>query len=248
MVYEYPLRIGISHIGRDGVLKLGSAADILQNATWFQLDTETAFMAFFRENHAGMYLVSRQIVIFRLPRYGENIRVKSWVTGCDRLFGYRNSAVYDEAGSLCIGAYAVGAFVDLEKAAPLRIPRELADQVEKYEALDMEIFPRKIPVPGGMVQKPDAIRVQGYHLDNYSHMNNARYVDIASACLPEAFAVRHIRMEYKKAALEGDIIVPWASPACLSPQGALSLVISLNDPGGQPYTVMEFSGLNEPVP
>jgi acyl-ACP thioesterase len=241
MVYEYPLRIGISHIGRDGVLKLGAAVDVLQNATWFQLDTETAFMAYFRENNAGMYLVSRQIVVVRLPRYAENIRVRSWVTGCDRLFGYRNSAIYDETGALCIGAYAVGAFVDLEKAAPLRVPRELADQAEKYEALDMEILPRKIPIPGDMIQKSDSIRVQAYHLDNYSHMNNARYVDIASACLPQGFAARRIRMEYKKAALEGDIIVPFVSPACPSPGEAASLVITLNDPAGQPYTVMEFS-------
>jgi acyl-ACP thioesterase len=241
MVYEYPLQIGISHIGKDSLLKLGAAMDLLQNATWFQLNTETAFMTWFRENHAGMYLISRQIAMYRLPEYGEKIRVKSWVNGCDRLFGYRNSAIYDEKGVLCVGAWAVGAFVDLEKAAPIRAPRELADQAEKHPALDMEILPRKIPVPGGMVQGPDAIRVQDYHLDNYSHMNNARYVDIASACLPEGFTVRHIRAEYKKAALAGDIVVPRVSPLYPSPQGT-SIVITLNEPDGQPYTVMEFSG------
>jgi acyl-ACP thioesterase len=251
-MYEYQLQIGISHIGTDSLLKLGAMMDILQNATWFQLDTETAFIEYFRANHAGMYLISRQIDILRLPAYGEHITVKSWVQGCDRLYGYRNTAIYDENNKLCIGTYATGAFVDIQRAMPSRISQELVNKIVSYPPLDMEILPRKIPVPpelsdvGPLVrsdtlrpheiaQSYEAVRVQSYHLDYYGHMNNARYVDIASAYIPEDFPVRRMRAEYKRMALPGDLIVPHFCQVDDS-----TIVITLNAEDGHIFTVMEF--------
>jgi acyl-CoA thioesterase FadM len=249
-MYEYKIQIGISHIGKDGLLKYGAAWDLLQNATWFQIDTMTFFKAFFRENNAGMYLISRQVDFIRRPAYGELVSVRSWPVNCDRLFGYRNTAIYDETGALCVGAYTVGPFMDLAAAKPMRISQNMVDTVELFPPLDMEILPRKIPVPGGeslagASGAAEAVRVQNYHLDNYGHMNNARYIDIASAYIPDGFTVRRVRAEYKKAALTGDLIVP----KIYKPDGG-ALVITLCSPGakGQSsseqeiYTVMEFSG------
>jgi acyl-CoA thioesterase FadM len=234
--YEYTLQIGVSHIGKDGLLKPGMAMDLLQNATWFQMDRETPLLDYFEKNHSGMYLVSRQIDIHRLPAYGETVRVKSWVRDCDRLFGYRHTALYDASGGLCLGSYAVGAFVDLDKGIPGRIPQEVLDTVTVHGPLDMEILPRKIPVPEAQEASGDVIKVQSYHLDNYGHMNNARYVDIASAYIPEDFLVRRIRAEYKTPALPGDLIFP-----SLCRSGKTALVVALNNKNAAPYTVLEFT-------
>jgi acyl-ACP thioesterase len=234
-MYEYQLQIGICHVGKDNLLKLGSAIDILQNATWFQLDTETVFIDYFQKNNGGMFLISRQMDIIRLPAYGERVTARSWVTGCDRLFGYRNTAIYDAQGRLCIGTYTVGAFADLKRMAPARVPRELLDEVKIYPALDMEILPRKIPVPSVMTRLPDTICVRNYHLDNYGHMNNARYVDIASAYIPESFRVRRVRLEYKNMALCGDSIIPYFAQT-----DEAALIITLNGEDGKIFAAMEF--------
>jgi acyl-ACP thioesterase len=237
MRYKHRIQIGISHIGKDGRLKLGAAMDLLQNATWFQINTEIAFMHYFAENHAGMYLISRQIDFLRFPAYGEHIAIDSWVNGCDRLYGYRNTALYDCNGTLCIASYAIGVFVDLEKAMPARIPQELLDKMKTYPPLDMELLPRKIPLSAAPQTEGEAIMVQGYHLDNYGHMNNARYVDIASACLPDDFPVRRMRAEYKRAAFPGDLIIPHC--AC-SGDDAFTVTLSAGD--GSVFTVIEFRG------
>jgi acyl-ACP thioesterase len=183
-----------------------------------------------------MFLISRQLDIKRLPAYGEHITVRSWITNCDRLFGYRNTAIYDAQNQLCIGTYAIGTFADLKRMAPSRIPQELLDQVKSYPALDMEILPRKIRIPSGMVQLSDTIRVQEYHLDNYGHMNNARYVDIASAYIPESFSARRIRLEYKSMALCGDLITPYFAQA-----DEKTLIITLNGGDGKIFSAMEFA-------
>jgi acyl-ACP thioesterase len=139
--------------------------------------------------------------------------------------------------------------VDLTKAMPSRISQELLDTVVTHPPLDMEILPRKIPVPpdmpalpgGDIADQPDFIKVQNYHLDNYGHMNNARYVDIASAYIPDDFRLKRMRMEYKKMALPGDLILPRLGRG----KGG-SLVITLNAPdnaaceAGAVYAVMEF--------
>ncbi len=39
-------------------------------------------------------------------------------------------------------------------------------------------------------------------------MNNSRYVEVALEYLPEDFSVSEVRVEYKKAAVQGDILVP----------------------------------------
>jgi hypothetical protein len=67
-------------------------------------------------------------------------------------------------------------------------------------------------------------------------MNNARYVDIASAYIPENFQVRRIRLEYKNMALCGDSIIPYFTRI-----NETTLIITLNNADGKIFSVMEFA-------
>ena len=60
-------------------------------------------------------------------------------------------------------------------------------------------MPRKITVPeGGQLLEP--IVVKKHHLDTNHHVNNGQYVNIAMEHLPDGFAIRRMRAEYKKQA------------------------------------------------
>ena len=50
--------------------------------------------------------------------------------------------------------------------------------------------------------------VQEYHLDTNHHVNNGQYVRMATAYLPETFAIRELRVEYRSQAMLGDTIRP----------------------------------------
>ncbi|MDR0553952.1 MAG: hypothetical protein LBG76_04035 [Treponema sp.] len=232
--FEYKITIGVSHIGRDGLLKLGAAADLLQNASWFQMDTEVAIRDYFRQHNLGLYLTFRQIDIKRFPAYGETVIAKSWVYNCDRLYGYRNSVIYDSEGRFCIASVGMGAFVDLARGLPTRLPQEILDSSIRYEPLDMEVLSRKIPLPHAMTVIGEPFKVQSYHLDNYGHMNNARYLDIASAYLPDDFTLRRLRIEYKRPALPGETIIPQAGTR------DDKLVIALTSPDKAIFASVEF--------
>lgn len=207
-MFEQKIRVGMGHIGCDRLLKLGAAMDILQNASWFQMDTEKDILGYFAQNNVNMYLVSRQVDIARLPAYGEELTLRAWIYGCDRRFGFRNTAMLDERGELCMISSAMGAFISLETGCGVKIEQEAVDMLAAEPPYPMELLPRKIALPDAPAEEFEPVRVALHHLDNFQHMNNARYVDIASSCLPPGFAARRLRVEYKRAALLGQLLRP----------------------------------------
>ena len=64
------------------------------------------------------------------------------------------------------------------------------------------------------------------------HVNNAQYVEIAREILPKEEKIREVRVEYKKAAVLGDVMIPR-----ISQQDGCD-VISLCDEEGNPYAVI----------
>lgn len=228
MLFEQTVHVGVGHIGSDARLKLGAAADILQNASWFQMDTESALLKHFAEHGLNMYLVARQIDISRFPAYGEELRLRAWIYGCEgRRFGLRNTVMYGEDGGVCMATSATGAFINLENGHGVKISPDVEKLLKYDPSYPMELGPRKIAVPDGESLVFEPVTVSPHHLDSFKHMNNARYVDIASDCLPEGFTPRRVRMEYKRPATLGQRITPR-----LYADSPERLVVTLDGPDG----------------
>ena len=99
----------------------------------------------------------------------------------------------------------------------------------------LDYAPRKIAVPqGGIRQEP--FRVERQHLDGNHHVNNGQYISMAMAYLPENFAIRQMRAEYKKSALLHDIVVP------IIVTEADRVTVSLCSEDEAPFVVVELTG------
>ena len=70
-------------------------------------------------------------------------------------------------------------------------------------------------------------------------MNNAQYVDIARELLPEKFTIRELRIEYKKAAVLGDVMYPKIGKT------AEGYVVSLQDAAGNVFANIWLAGKRE---
>ena len=116
--------------------------------------------------------------------------------------------------------------------------RVLPEMVEKFDVKDrlqMDYAPRKIAVPqGGIRQEP--FRVERQHLDGNHHVNTGQYISMAMAYLPENFAIRQMRAEYKKSALLHDIVVP------IIVTEAARVTVSLCSEDETPFVVVELTG------
>ncbi len=75
--------------------------------------------------------------------------------------------------------------------------------------------------------------VRSHHIDTNHHVNNAQYVEIAREVVPGGTGrIRELRVEYKKAAVLGDVIYPK-----ISREGG-QITVLLQDGQGGSYAIL----------
>ena len=77
--------------------------------------------------------------------------------------------------------------------------------------------------------------MRNHHLDTNHHVNNQQFINMAIECIPENFAIRQMRAEYKKQAFLGDVLIPFVA------ENEGIYTVSLQDGEGKPYAVVEFT-------
>ena len=102
-----------------------------------------------------------------------------------------------------------------------------------HEKLDMDYAPRKIALPEEM-EKKEYFLIVKHHIDTNHHVNNGQYVQMAMELLPDDFRISQMRAEYKKAALLGDMVVPYIHIE------EKKCTVLLCDEAQKPYAVVEF--------
>lgn len=234
-MYTITGRVGASQTGADGTMKLVSALDFMQDCSIHWMESEPSFSQFLSRNNLGMFLLSRQADIQRLPAYGERLRATTSIFDCNRFSGYRNTVLYGEDGSACIQSWGIGAFVGYDSGKMARLSEAEIALLTLDERLPMDYLDRHIALPDAEFARLPEMPVRRNDIDLNGHMNNARYLEAALELLPEGRPVRRFRVEYKKAAKRGDTLYPGIAEA----EG--KVYIALNDAQGKPYSLLEFS-------
>lgn len=235
-MYELKVRVGPSKTDRNGVLRLTAALEIIQDCSLFLMESEPHFTAYLKNNGLGMFLVSRQADILRLPVYGETVTARTSVFDCRGYYGCRNTMLYGNDGRPCIQTWSIGAFVDMVSGTLVRLPPEVTDTVTMEQKIPMDYLDKKILVPDLPARQADPFSVRHCDIDFNQHMNNTRYVERALEFLPAELEIKRLRLEYRVPAKEGDLLHPHLIEA---PEG--KWFVLLTDGQQKPYTVMEFS-------
>ena len=97
--------------------------------------------------------------------------------------------------------------------------------------------PRKI-IFREVQEARESVRVPRAFIDTNRHVNNAQYIRIALEYVPEDFHIHQMRVEYKKAAVLGDVIYPYIY------QGNGIMKILLADENKKAYATVEFKELD----
>lgn len=197
--------VGTSQIDKDGFLKTSSIFDMMQDCSFFQLDGEIELSEYFNENNISMFLISRQVDIYKLPKYSDKVITRTYVYQCNEAYGYRNTVIYDENDKELVVCYAIGGFVDLNTSNLVRVPKEIIDNVKFDKKIEMNYLPRKIAVDNKNLKEIDRFKVKKYFIDDNNHVNNARYIDMAIDYTKDYF--KRIRIEYRVPAKLGDTII-----------------------------------------
>ena len=232
-MYTFDSRVRYSEVGEDGRITLNSILDYMQDCTNFQSEELGVGLEHHKKNKTAWLLNSWQIIIDSYPRMGEKITVGTQSAGYEKMFGHRNFLITDEQGNRVAIGNSLWVFMDMEKSRPIRVPAEEGDVYGRFEPLDMPYASRKIAVPeGGEAGKP--ITVEEYHLDTNHHVNNGQYVRLSMIAAHAEAHVRELRVEYKKQALMGDVMIPVVI------RQEKQIFVLLKDEAGSTYSVVQL--------
>lgn len=236
-MYSYETRIGFSQADTDRKVKMEAMLDLFQDATCFQGEELGVGFEYLDPMHCAWLLNSWQIDVLRFPKFNEKIEIGTFPTSFKGFIGNRDFVAKDMDGNVIVMARSMWTFMDMEKMRPAKIAPKFAEVYELEEALPMENMGRKISLPtedeGYTVREHGEVKVREYHLDSNMHVNNGQYVHIASGFLPKGQKFNRLRVEYRKQAVLGDVMIPityYKEGACM---------VALCDAEKNPYAVIE---------
>ena len=232
-MYQLSSKVRYSEAGADQKLTYASLLNYFQDCSTLHSEALGASGQSLYEDHMAWILSFWQICIEDMPSLSEDIVVSTWPYDTKGLFGMRNFCMDNIEGKRFACANSIWVLINTETGRPIKIPAEVGAVYPDEPRLDMDYCERKIIVPTDYEEK-EPIRVPAYFIDTNHHMNNGKYVMVAEGYLPEDFRVREIRVEYKKAAVQNDILYPRVTIM------EKEVIVVLADKTGNPYATVLF--------
>lgn len=164
--------------------RLPALCRFMQEAAYHHADHLGLGHAFLSEQGTAWVLARQRIQIERLPKWGDTVRIRTWPSGRDRLFFYRDFEITDGHGNRTLIASNAWSLIDIEKRE--RVHPDI------YLSLDIpeggKVFDAKLGrVPGcdGVARR--SVPVTYGDLDMNGHVNNVRYMEWMLNSLPLGF-------------------------------------------------------------
>lgn len=232
-MYTFDSRIRYSESDSEGKLTLASLLNYFQDCSTFHSEELGVGIEYLGEKHLVWVLASWHIVVERYPDLCEEVEIGTYPYEFKGFLGARNFFMRTREGEYLAKANTLWSLLNTEKMKPASPPEEMLAAYQLEPRLDMEYLPRKILIPMvGVTEEP--IVIKKHHLDTNHHVNNGQFIDMAMEYLPEGFAIRQMRAEYKKQAWLDDVLYPYVVKT------EDSCTVSLRDQQGSPYVNVVF--------
>lgn len=206
-MYTFDSKVRYSEIDHRGTMTLPALINYFQDCSTFQSESLGFGVKSAKEKKKAWILSYWQVVVERYPELGEEITVGTFASDFKGLFGERNFVMLDKENNRLSCANSLWVYMDMEKGRPILPDKEEIEAYGTEPKLDMDYEGRKIR-PAAEYEDREAFPVRKYHIDTNEHVNNCQYVQMAMEMLDQERVIRQVRVEYKKSAVLGDMIVP----------------------------------------
>ena len=240
-MYTFKSTVRFSETGKDSKLTIPHLISYFQDCSTLHGNKAGLDRKKLIKMEKAWFLSSWQIVINKRPGIDEKIEVETRAYEIRGFYGLRNFIMYNEAKEVCAYANSIWFYVDTKKGRPVKYEQKDGTGFEIDEEFPMEKADRKIIIPENADKtiKGDRLKVRESHLDSNYHMNNREYVRIALDFMPDSFDIddlRQIRVEYKKAAVLDEIMVP----VYYFDVENKKIFVSLENEAGENFAKVEF--------
>ena len=202
-------------IDSEGYILLSALANYMQDAA----GNHAARLGFSMESmvasNQGWVLNRFTIRMNRYPKSGETIRIETWPSGADRLFGWRDFDLFDASGEHVLSARTGWIILDIARRRPIPTP-DVVQRVgaENKRFAEVEV-PRRLPKIESEPEATIPFRVRRADLDIMRHVNNVRYMEWVLEAMGGGFGEArpdYIDIQFKAESSYGDHIVAERHP------------------------------------
>ena len=232
-VYEFSGRIRYSEVDHRAQLTLPALIDYFQDCSTFHSEAAGVGMEWLKQEQKAWVLSHWQIVVDRYPHLYEEVFVGTFAYKFRGLMASRNFYMRDAAGELIARADSNLVFMDLSKGKPVKPTPDHTDPYGLGAPLEMPAESRKVAIPESMEAR-EPFPVRRSMIDTNEHVNNCQYVQMALELLPRETAPRITRVDYRRAAVLGDVICPFIA------QEDGRIVVDLRDSEGAQFAAVEL--------
>lgn len=238
MMYSFQNKVRYSEVNKELRLNIPSIVNYMQDCSFFQSESLGVGVDFLNEIHRAWVLNSWQIDILRDILVCQDIKIGTWAYDAKGVYGYRNFVIRTIEDKPLVNANSLWVLLNTETGRPEKVTERDVKAYGQEERIDMEYLDRKIKTEGEGEMR-EKIPVRRYHIDTNGHVNNRWYVQFAMEYVSEdekinGHRINRIRVEYKKSAKYGDVIVPVVY------SGKTDITVSMNDETGQPYAKVQL--------
>ena len=209
-MYSFNSHVRYSEIGEDGRLTISAAINYMQDCTTFHSEFLGLGVEVLKTINRAWVLTSWQIIIHDMPKFNDEIVVKTWPTDFKAFTGLRNFEISSPEGKPYVQANSLWAYVDTETGRPVKPADEEISSYKLEPPLDLGKFERKIKLPESM-EELESIPVRKYQIDTNGHVNNCEYARMAEEYIPDGRIVKEINMEYRNSSYYGMKLIPKVS-------------------------------------
>jgi len=147
-----------------------------------------------------IWILSRMsVIVKRRPKYFENITVRTWPRGSEKLFAIRDYDIRDKDNIPVVCARSGWIILDVEKRRPIRPQSLLSDgipQNEEENALSPEDGAIAALEERSNLQKTAERKARYTDIDFNGHVNNVRYIQWIEDALTPRFLENADRMRF----------------------------------------------------
>lgn len=208
-------------------VRLPALCRFMQEAAYHHAEHLGLGHSFLADRGMAWVLARQRIKIDRLPAWGETVYIRTWPSGRDRLFFYRDFELVDGEGDRVLVASNAWSLIDIEKRARAHPDLYLSVELPEGE----RVFDAKLArLKGDVSTAGQSIQVTYGDLDLNGHVNNVRYIEWILNTLPLGFhemhALRELEINFFAEAVYGQTL-----EVCSAEQQPLRFAHTVSDAG-----------------
>ena len=209
MILEKMYTVGNRDVGNTKKATIKAMMKYLENIACSHSDIVGYGINTIEETGVVWILLDWKFKIIERPKYGQNIKVRTWSRKMEKCSAYRDFQILDENGNVLAIATTKWVLLDASTRKIQRIPEEFTTKYQSEP--ERNVFGEEIEKLQETENEEYSVQVKTRRtdLDINNHVNNLNYLDLAYEVLPDEVynaELKNVRITYKHQTEPGEIV------------------------------------------